>query len=445
MVDFLLSGDLVDSINKTMYLVHNVTFSLLTSFILAYIIYTSFKLMIGEGDLRDINFPKILFILFLFFTYESWSVSLGKVVVSIANSIFNTGTDDPFAIFKKLYNQPDFEFSIWDLATGEYSIQELVMMLAMVLIFIGTAVFSTVQVLLQAFLYIMGPLAIAITIIPVWKNSLTNWFKNFMAVNLWSVFFAVFLALFTVVSEAILNDPLSDYASVLKDTKNIGVAAMSALGLDVSLKITGLCIITLVGIVMIPSISSKIIPDAGIGGVGSVFSGVMSLASMAGGVGLAKKAGSKLASKGAKGIKAGAGKAKEMYSNYKDRKNSKPENSMSNIASNVASNNPTSSNYFSQPSSSASSTVDSAPSTKQANQPVSAKKTETSKPDTAKAAGIGTAYSDAKSKFAQNAERNSSTYTSNNEEEVDEKPKRSDRANPNLPPNYSLKHKQKKK
>jgi hypothetical protein len=450
MVDFLLSGDLVASINKLMYSIHNVTFSLLSSFLIIYILFVAFKMMLGEGDIKELNIPKLLFILFLFFTYESWAVSLGKVVVSIANAIYSAETDDPFAIFKKVYDQPGFEFSIYDLLTGEYSLQELIMMLAMVLIFIATAAFSTVQVLLQAFLYIMGPLAIAISIIPVWKSALMNWFKNFMAVNLWSVFFAVFLALFTIVSEQILSDPLHEYAEVLKDTKSIGVAVASELGLDVSLKITGLCIITLVGIVMIPSISSKIIPDAGIGGVGSVFSGITTLAGMAGGVGIAKKLGSGLSKQAGKGALAAGSKAKGLYNNYKGNNPNNLQKSMKDVGS--ASKAPPTkqpidppsagaASYFSQPSSSSSSFENvKNPQTDSVQSQSSIKSDSSKSPKVDKPNGetVKNAYKEAKSKFASNAERNAAAYTEPVEEPDAPKP---ERARPNYPPNYKLKNK----
>lgn len=455
MVDYLLSSGLVESINSLMYSIHNVTFNLLSTFLIIYIMFVGFKLMMSEGDLRELNIPRLLFILFAFFTYEAWSIALAKVIVSIASAIFESQNQTPFHVFEKVFDKPNFEFSIWDFVTGEYSFEEVVMMVALVLIFFATSVFTTVQVLLQAFLFIMGPFAVALSIFPVWKNALSNWFKNFMATNMWSIFYAVFLALFTVVSNNLLEDPLNDYAQLLSDTKSPGVSAASEIGFDVSLKMAGMCIITLVGIVMIPSISSKIIPDAGIGGVGSMFSGLGTLASMAGGAGIAKqlaKAPAKWAGKKAKdgakwaggktwgGLKSVGNSVSEAYnSRFGNSAKSEPvkPNSFSSPSSSGASGFENS--YFSPSSSTSSSSFGTqAEGGSGSKESVNQNTKVSPKP---KASGDQqSAYSNAKEKFNKASEMNSKGIS----EEEAEVPEASERPKPNYPPNHKM-NKSKKK
>jgi len=127
-------------------------------------------------------------------TYRIWAIWLGKIFVLLANSIFelqngNIMTEYLGAFFSDP-NGGGLRLSILNLLSLE-SLSSLSYFLVMVVY----EIFVVIQVIVQIFLYLLGPLAIVLSLFPTFRDIFKIWLANFCAVNFWSVLIAILFRL----------------------------------------------------------------------------------------------------------------------------------------------------------------------------------------------------------------------------------------------------------
>ena len=315
MIDLLATERLIDSVVQLLMHIKGVSAGILgltLTFWMLSIVYRHIK---TGNENPVINFLILFVVMSLFISYDSWTIYIGKLIVEVSKSIYNPETSNPFQVFEDIYkhdNEWTFSIDIW---TGSVdtniSFERIIIWLSCGLIFLSSTIFGSVQYLLQVLLWAFGPFAIAMSFIPLYKDAFSMWLKNFLAVNLWSVFYAFFLKLFSIFVPNVLSDNTAYFNQSTTANPKIIVGVLN--GLEQALVLSGIAILCTVAIILIPMISSKIIPDGGIGAVASVFSGLSSLGS---GVAafksmgsLGKRLGRPVASKGKDLIKKHGGKA----------------------------------------------------------------------------------------------------------------------------------------
>lgn len=63
-------------------------------------------------------------------------------------------------------------------------------------------IFVVVQVIIQIFLYLIGPLAIVLSLFPTFRDIFKIWISNFCAVNFWSVLIAILFQLVKILTSS---------------------------------------------------------------------------------------------------------------------------------------------------------------------------------------------------------------------------------------------------
>lgn len=127
-------------------------------------------------------------------TYRIWSIWLGKLFVLLARAIFdldqgNIMTEYLGAFFSNPQG-PGLRLSLLNL----FSLETL-SSLSYMLVMIVYEIFVIIQVIVQIFFYLIGPLAIVISLFPTFRDTFKVWLANFCAVNFWSVLIAILFRL----------------------------------------------------------------------------------------------------------------------------------------------------------------------------------------------------------------------------------------------------------
>lgn len=127
-------------------------------------------------------------------TYRIWAVWLGKLFVILARAIFDLETGnimtDYLTAFFGTTEGPSLRFSLLNL----FSLETL-SSLSYLLVMIVYEIFVIIQVIVQIFFYLLGPLAIVISVFPTFHDTFKIWLSNFCAVNFWSVLIAILFRL----------------------------------------------------------------------------------------------------------------------------------------------------------------------------------------------------------------------------------------------------------
>lgn len=167
---------------------------------------------------RDSGVYHLFFIVFAVIglaTYRIWAVWLGKLFVLLARAIFDLESgnilSDYLGNFFANSEGTGLRLSVFNIFTLE-SLSSLSYMMVMVVY----EIFVIIQVIVQIFFYLLGPLAIVISLFPNFRDVFRVWLSNFCAVNFWSVLAAI---LFRLV-KALTSSP-SFQASVQNGEKGV--------------------------------------------------------------------------------------------------------------------------------------------------------------------------------------------------------------------------------
>jgi len=225
MLEIFFSHIFFDSVHQLVDYVVTIATYIFTVGMIFYFLAMVMRLTTGrEGS--D-YFYHLLFIAFTAIglaTYKIWAVWLGKLFVLLARAIFDLQTDNIMTEYLGAFfaneNGTGLKISFFNLMSLE-TLSSLSYMLVMIVY----EIFVIIQVIVQIFFYVLGPVAIVISLFPQFRDVFKVWLSNFCAVNFWSVLVAILFRLVkTITSSAEFQQALANgEKGVLWDTFILGV------------------------------------------------------------------------------------------------------------------------------------------------------------------------------------------------------------------------------
>lgn len=196
MLEVFFSSVFFNSVHQLVEYIIRICIYMFTLGVVAYFLSMVFRLSTDTEGGRD-------FIYHLFVvgfgaiglaTYRIWTIWLGKIFVLLARAIFdlengNIMTEYLGAFFANPEG-PGLRLSLLNL----FSLETL-SSLSYFLVMIVYEIFVIIQVIVQIFFYLIGPLAIVISLFPTFHDTFKIWLSNFCAVNFWSVLIAILFRL----------------------------------------------------------------------------------------------------------------------------------------------------------------------------------------------------------------------------------------------------------
>ena len=225
MIEMFFSSVFFNSVHQMVEYIIRISIYILTLGVVVYFISMLFRLS-TDTEGRD-------FIYHLFFvgfsaiglaTYKIWAIWLGKIFVLLARAIFdlesgNIMTEYLGAFFSNPEG-PGLRLSLLNL----FSIETL-SSLSYLLVMVVYEIFVIIQVLVQIFFYLLGPIAIVLSLFPTLHDVFKVWISNFCAVNFWSVLIAILFKLVKTLtgSQAFQQALANGEKAILWDSFILGV------------------------------------------------------------------------------------------------------------------------------------------------------------------------------------------------------------------------------
>lgn len=202
MLEFLFSPVFFNSVHQMVDYIIRISIYLFTLGVVVYFIAMLFRLS-TDTENRD-NFYHLFLIAFSAIglaTYRIWAIWLGKIFVLLADAIFdlqsgNIMTDYLGAFFSDP-NGGGLRLSILNLLS-----LETLSSLSYFLVMVVYEIFVVIQVIVQIFLYLLGPLAIVLSLFPTFRDIFKIWLANFCAVNFWSILIAILFRLVKTLTDS---------------------------------------------------------------------------------------------------------------------------------------------------------------------------------------------------------------------------------------------------
>ncbi|MGH7491285.1 MAG: hypothetical protein ACREOO_02695 [bacterium] len=224
MLEIFFSPVFFNSVHQMVDNLITIATYLFTSGMVVYILAMVFRLSSGREN--SDHFYHLLFICFSAIglaTYKIWVVWLGKLFVFLARAIFDLESSNLMAEYLGAFfsdGNGGLKMSMFNFLSLE-SLSSLSYMLVMIVY----EIFVIVQVILQIFFYLLGPVSIVISLFPQFHDVFKIWLANFCAVNFWSVLVAILFRLVkTITSSPAFQQAVSNGdKGVLWDTFILGV------------------------------------------------------------------------------------------------------------------------------------------------------------------------------------------------------------------------------
>lgn len=155
-----------------------------------------------EGDQSLYHVLFVVFAIIGLATYRIWAVWIGKLFVLLSRSIFDLDADGNImshylGAFFASTDGSALRFSLFNVFSME-SLSSLSYLLVMIVY----EIFVVIQVIVQIFFYLLGPLSIVISLFPSFRHVFGIWLANFCAVNFWSVLAAILFRLVDVLVDS---------------------------------------------------------------------------------------------------------------------------------------------------------------------------------------------------------------------------------------------------
>lgn len=225
MVEIFFSSVFFNSVHQMVEYMVRICIYIFTLGVVVYFISMLFRLSTDtEGKDNMYHLFLVAFSAIGLATYRIWTIWLGKLFVLLARAIFDLDGGNIMAEYLGAFfgnpDGPGLRLSLLNLMSLE-TLSSLSYMLVMVVY----EIFVIIQVIVQIFFYLIGPLAIVITLFPTFHDVFKVWIANFCAVNFWSVLIAI---LFRLV-KTLTNSPAFQQAvnngdkSILWDSFILGV------------------------------------------------------------------------------------------------------------------------------------------------------------------------------------------------------------------------------
>lgn len=225
MLEVFFDSVFFNSVNQMVEYIIRICIYMFTLGVMVYFITMLFRLS-TDTEGRD-NFYHLFVVGFGAIglaTYRIWAIWLGKLFVLLARAIFdlesgNIMTDYLGSFFSNPQG-PGLRMSLLNL----FSLETL-SSLSYFLVMVVYEIFVVIQVIVQIFFYLIGPLAIVISLFPNFRDTFRTWISNFCAVNFWSVLIAILFRLVKTLtgSSAFQQSLASGDKSVLWESFILGV------------------------------------------------------------------------------------------------------------------------------------------------------------------------------------------------------------------------------
>jgi len=194
MLEVFFSPTFFSSVHQTVNEIIRIATIFLTLGVVVYFIGMVFRLTTKDGDDTTYRIFFVVFTAIGLATYRIWAVWLGKIFVLLARAIFDLDSGNIMADYLgKFFAAEDgsgLRLSMLNLMSLE-TLSSLSYMLVMIVY----ELFVVVQVIVQIFFYLLGPVAMVISLFPGFHDIFKIWLSNFCAVNFWSVLAAILFRL----------------------------------------------------------------------------------------------------------------------------------------------------------------------------------------------------------------------------------------------------------
>lgn len=195
MLEIFFSPTFFNSVHQTVNEIVRIATIFLTLGVVVYFLAMVFKLSAKESDDTMYRLFFVVFSAIGLATYRIWAVWLGKIFVLLSRAIFDLDNGgnimtEYLGTFFANEDGSGLRLSVFNLMSLE-TLSSLSYMLVMVVY----EIFVIVQVIVQIFFYLLGPLAIVLSLFPTFHDMFKIWLANFCAVNFWSVLAAILFRL----------------------------------------------------------------------------------------------------------------------------------------------------------------------------------------------------------------------------------------------------------
>ncbi len=131
-------------------------------------------------------------------SYKWWSVELATLIIEIAKLFKTNGVSEYYSVIIELFKTHAGKEAQWYEVGLQFRgfLYYGLLWISVALVAIATVVFEMLQFWAQAFLWVLGPLAIVMSLFPNFKGAFVNWLNRFIAVGFWSVIYMVATKIF---------------------------------------------------------------------------------------------------------------------------------------------------------------------------------------------------------------------------------------------------------
>lgn len=201
MLEFLFSPVFFNSVHQMVDHILRISIYVFTLGVVVYFIAMLFRLS-TDTENRDnmYHFFLVGFSAIGLATYRIWAVWLGKLFVLLASAIFDLEQGNIMTEYLGAFfggSEGGLRLSLFNLLS-----LETLSSLSYLLVMVVYEIFVVIQVIVQIFLYLLGPLAIVLSLFPTMRDTFKGWIQNFCAVNFWSVLVAILFRLVKTLTDS---------------------------------------------------------------------------------------------------------------------------------------------------------------------------------------------------------------------------------------------------
>lgn len=132
------------------------------------------------------------------FSYRWWSVEIATLIIEIAKIFKTDGISNYHTTIIELFKNHAENEARWFEVGLQFRgfLFYSVLWMSVGIVALATVFFEMLQFWAQAFLWILGPLAIVLNLFPNFKGAFVRWLNRFIAVSFWSVIYMVATRIF---------------------------------------------------------------------------------------------------------------------------------------------------------------------------------------------------------------------------------------------------------
>ncbi|MFQ5637426.1 MAG: hypothetical protein ACE5IR_05475 [bacterium] len=124
-------------------------------------------------------------------SYKWWSVEIATLIIEIAKMFKTDGVSNYYSVVLELFKTHAGNEVRWYEVGLQFRgfLYYSLLWLSVAVVALATIFFEMLQFWAQAFLWILGPFAIVLTLFPNFRGAFLNWLNRFIAVCFWSVIY----------------------------------------------------------------------------------------------------------------------------------------------------------------------------------------------------------------------------------------------------------------